>query len=332
MQSLDPFTSPSMPKRLPTKHGEHFYKGDLVQVRTEEDIRSTLDAQGKLDGITFMPEMARFCGGHYRVEGRLEKVFIEGHGFLGSLSDTLKLEDVQCDGSSHAGCQRGCLLLWKEAWLQQSEAESVPSPMMQSPPLVAPPSSWQADDPFTCQATELVRAVHRYPPWALWRYPRDFLVGERTLGQVMKIIALMGINKIRLTLGLPLHGSTRGQLQKTPQVCLSLQPGDWVRVKSQQEIRVTLDTQGRNRGLSFTTDMARFCGQTFRVRRRLERGVVDFVAQVRQFSDTVMLEGVYCSGIPLGGCQRRCYHFWREAWLEKIDPPPSLHLVSGAES
>ena len=248
-------------------------------------------------------------------------MFIEGHGFLGSLTDTLKLEDVRCDGASHAGCQMSCLSLWKEAWLKPAQGNPTPPPVMQFLPLVDPPSSRSADEPFTCQATELVRAVKRYPPWALWRYPRDFLVGERTLWQVLKIIALMGINKIRLTLRLPLHGSTPGQLHQTPQVRSSLQPGDWVRVKSREEIRATLDTKGRNRGMSFTTDMARFCGQMFRVQRRLERAVVDFQAQVRQFNSTVVLEGVHCSGIPLGGCQRGCYHFWREAWLEKVDPP-----------
>ena len=32
-------------------------KGDLVEVRSEEEILRTLDADGKLDGLPFMPEM-----------------------------------------------------------------------------------------------------------------------------------------------------------------------------------------------------------------------------------------------------------------------------------
>ena len=28
------------------------------------------------------------------------------------------LADVRCDGSAHDGCQRNCLIFWKEAWLK----------------------------------------------------------------------------------------------------------------------------------------------------------------------------------------------------------------------
>jgi hypothetical protein len=33
------------------------------------------------------------------------------------MTDTVHLSDLRCDGSAHAGCQAGCLLFWKEAWL-----------------------------------------------------------------------------------------------------------------------------------------------------------------------------------------------------------------------
>ena len=291
----------------------------MVEIRSQAEVRATLDGAEQLDGIPFMPEMVKFCGRRYRVEGRLEKVFFEGRGFLGSLSDTLKLEGVRCDGSAHAGCQMGCLLLWKEAWLKSAAGEPSPIPVTCLPLIDSPPSNDCST--FRCQATELVHAVKRYAPWALWRYPREYLLGERTLVQVLKIVGLMGINKLRLLLRLPLHGATRGQLMKTPEVSLSLQPGDWVRVKSKDEIRATLDAKGRNRGMRFTPDMVRYCGGTFRVAKQLERTVIDFTARMHEFQNTVVLENVHCSGIPLGGCGRRCYHFWREAWLEKVDPP-----------
>ena len=36
--------------------------GDLVEVRSAEEIRATLDEHGELDDLPFMPEMLAFCG------------------------------------------------------------------------------------------------------------------------------------------------------------------------------------------------------------------------------------------------------------------------------
>jgi hypothetical protein len=43
--------------------------------------------------------------------------------------------------------------------------------------------------------------------------------------------------------------------EKTPSVDLRLQPGEWVRVKSKEEILKTLDKHDRNRGLWFDREM-----------------------------------------------------------------------------
>ena len=36
--------------------------GDLIEVRAPEEILQTLDAEGTLDQLPFMPEMLGFCG------------------------------------------------------------------------------------------------------------------------------------------------------------------------------------------------------------------------------------------------------------------------------
>jgi len=36
--------------------------GDLVEVRSVEEILATLDGKGELENLPFMPEMVRFCG------------------------------------------------------------------------------------------------------------------------------------------------------------------------------------------------------------------------------------------------------------------------------
>lgn len=46
-----------------------------------------------------------------------------------------------------------------------------------------------------------------------------------------------------------------GTLTSTPAETLDLQPGELVEIKSREEILATVDTGGRNRGLSFDGEM-----------------------------------------------------------------------------
>ena len=92
--------------------------GDWVEVRSKEEILRTLDEQGRLDGMPFMPEMFAFCGRDSRFTSEhtrpATRSFRSGDG---GLKDTVHLE-TRCDGQAHGGCQAGCLLFWKEAWLK----------------------------------------------------------------------------------------------------------------------------------------------------------------------------------------------------------------------
>ncbi len=97
---------------------------------------------------------------------------------------------------------------------------------------------------------------------------------------------------------------------------LDLQPGDWVEVKSEPEIRNTLDSDGRNRGLAFLPDMARFCGRRFQVYKRLRKVFLEESRQIRSLKHTVLLSGTVCDGAGIG-CDRSCLYYWREAWLRK---------------
>ena len=44
--------------------------GELVEVRSEQEILATLDEHGRLDGLPFMPEMLQFAGQRLRVDKR----------------------------------------------------------------------------------------------------------------------------------------------------------------------------------------------------------------------------------------------------------------------
>lgn len=97
---------------------------------------------------------------------------------------------------------------------------------------------------------------------------------------------------------------------------LNLQPGELVRVKSESEILKTLDSCGRNRGLAWIPCMRKYCGQECRVYKRVERIILETTGEIRRAKNTVLLEGVICEG--LYGCDRSCFPFWREVWLERV--------------
>src|SRR4029077_7857908 len=47
--------------------------GEWVEVRGLTEILATLDEQGRLSALSFMPEMERFCGRRFRVSRRADK-------------------------------------------------------------------------------------------------------------------------------------------------------------------------------------------------------------------------------------------------------------------
>lgn len=99
----------------------------------------------------------------------------------------------------------------------------------------------------------------------------------------------------------------------------SLQAGDRVRVKSKEDIQATLDRWNRLKGTGFMEEMWPYCGTTHQVLKRLDRFLDERDYRVKECKRMVLLEGVICEGTKdFGRCDRSCYFFWREEWLEKI--------------
>ena len=94
--------------------------GELVEVRSEEEILATLDKRGNFQGMTFLPEMRQFCGKKFRVFKRLERMIVEGKG-MRRIKNTVLLEGVICNGEAHWGCDRSCFCMWREVWLKRAE-------------------------------------------------------------------------------------------------------------------------------------------------------------------------------------------------------------------
>jgi hypothetical protein len=100
----------------------------------------------------------------------------------------------------------------------------------------------------------------------------------------------------------------------------SLQAGDLVRVRSRKEIEATLGHWKDLKGCSFMPEMWPYCGTTQRVFKRVERFLDERDLRVKKCKGIIFLDGVICQGTAVfGRCDRSCFYFWREEWLEKLD-------------
>jgi hypothetical protein len=327
----------SKPRALSPKIGE------IVEIKSKEEILATLDTRGELDSLPFMPEMLRFCGQRVRVYRRAIKLCDTKNGTgMHRMGGTVHLEGLRCDGQAHGGCQAGCLLYWKEDWLRRrvDAGEDRPTPGGVDPggtvcteaTLTAATRVASEDgEVFSCQATELPRAAPvRVGWWNLAQYVRDVRSGNTRPLAMLRSVSIMLFNKFQganrrfLPQFRLIHGAQRfpfiaGRLTKTPKHFLNLQPGELVRVKSKEEIVATLDTKSLNRGLSFDPEMLKYCGRQARVLRRVERVIDEQTGKMTHFNnDCIILEGVICSGDYNQYCPRSIYPFWREIWLERV--------------
>ena len=99
----------------------------------------------------------------------------------------------------------------------------------------------------------------------------------------------------------------------------TLRPGDLVRIRSREEIQQTLNNWGQLKGCSFMEEMRHHCGTTQRVFKRVEQFLDERDYLIKKCHGIVLLEGVICGGTKdFGTCDRSCYYFWREEWLERI--------------
>jgi hypothetical protein len=100
---------------------------------------------------------------------------------------------------------------------------------------------------------------------------------------------------------------------------IPLKVGDRVRVRSREEIQATLNPWNELRGCAFLDEMWQYCGTTQRVLQSMERFLDERDYKVKKTRGVILLENVICRGTPVfGRCDRCCFLFWREEWLEKI--------------
>lgn len=318
--------------------------GDLVEVRSAEEILATLDGRGELDGLPFMPEMAAFCGRRLTVHKVAHKLcdYI-GHTGMLRMRDAVHLSGSRCDGSAHDGCQNACSIYWKEQWLKRVAPGDPPSPHPDAgerellPLLVLNSRKEPFDDGSTrwsCQATEMSRAApERLPLRDLRQYRDDVTSGNASPAAVAKAVLIGFFNRYqeRTRQRLPgflliRRGLRWGFLEgrvlsgRTPTEHLDLQPGELVRIRSREEIMATLDVNLLNRGMGFDAEMSRFCGRTARVKARATRIVDERSGRMLSMKNPcIVLEDIVCEGAFTVSCPREYTCWWREVWLERVE-------------
>ena len=298
--------------------------GDWVQIKTAPEIAQTLDENGMLDGLPFMPEMTELCGKHARVSRRAEKTCIEYPGggykireFLNG--NTVLLEGIRCSGDHHDGCQRACNIFWNESWLHKVDHQQSAEPggCSQTRELRLKLKTKASPTRYICQSTELGSATK-----ALTRrrmFLKSFLEVRTGSRGVLEMVRMVMVPLWRKATSRIPRRRLRGTLKRTPVGHLALQPGEWVTIKPASEIAQTLDIHGRNRGLSCDFGMSNHSGTEFRVRNRLDRMISEATGEMRHVEATVVLDGLNCTcANVLGGCPRQDFMYWREIWLKRI--------------
>jgi hypothetical protein len=343
------------------QHLRYWFKaGHWVEVRSKEEILATLDSEGRLEGMPFMPEMLQYCGRRFRIFKRADKTCDPARQpwTIRRLKDSVHLEGLRCDGSGHGGCEAGCLLFWKEAWLKPvSVTDFVTTDKLESPPRVGtqPRDVCRVEDilsaackinaadksVYMCQATDVPKFTSPMRWWDLRQYVRDVRSGNLAggmAGESRRMRFLETLLAIHMVVRPLLIGSfnwfaerfgskvtypppLRTPQRKTPSEVLNLEPGELVQVRSKEEILATLDENSKNRGMYFGPEMLHYSGGIYRVLRRVNHIVDENTGEMLHMkSPCIILEGVWCqSSYYHRYCPRAIYAYWREIWLKRVD-------------
>ena len=330
------------------KNNRRYRAGDWVEVQSASDILATLDDQGCLDSLPFMPEMLQYCGKTFQIYKSAHKTCDTIEQYKGrSMKNAVHLEGLRCNGEAHGGCQAACLLFWKEAWLKPVDYPKLKTNLAETPSEIshltgsdrsacgvdvlisatrqAATEGQSTEERYSCQATDLLQATRPLRWWDLRQYAKDLTSRNVRLRDFVRYVAIAAFNVVtRLHWRLRRYPNIIGLAgEKTPTELLDLQAGELVQVRSKDEITRTLNDRKRNRGLSFDVEMVPYCGGTHRVLRRVERIINEKTGQMIHLPNVcIVLEGVTCSGCLSTNrlfCPRNLYPYWHEIWLKRLD-------------
>ena len=97
--------------------------GELVRVKSYQEILATVDMDNKNRGLSFDKELVPFCGGTYRVRTRVNKFIEEKTGKMSTMKTAaIILENVWCQArysDCRLFCPRSIYSWWREVWLER---------------------------------------------------------------------------------------------------------------------------------------------------------------------------------------------------------------------
>jgi hypothetical protein len=97
--------------------------GELVRVKSYEQILETLDSRALNRGLSFDAELVPYCGKVFRVRTRVERFIDEKTGKMRKMKTPAVILDGAYCQSVYSGarmfCPRGVFLWWREIWLER---------------------------------------------------------------------------------------------------------------------------------------------------------------------------------------------------------------------
>jgi len=325
-----------------------FRKGELVRVRSADEILSTLDSDGTVDGLLFMPEMLQYAGREFLVRASAHKT-CDGQGGLRKMDNTVHLEGPRCDGSAHGGCQAACPIFWRAEWLTPaSEPQPAASGRTDEAAMaLLMPATRRTNDSgesvFRCQATDVTRASRPLPQYDPRQYVRDLTSRNVTLRVFLVGLVVYAFKKYQLMSErvlprwLRIHGGKpypfyqgTGTGARTPIVDVA--PGQKVEIRTQDEIMPTLSQDNRNRTMWFDPEMLPFCGTQASVNRHVQRIIDESTGKMIKLGDCVVLDNVVCQGIYHRFCPRELDTYWRSDWLRPLNGKDGDQLAHNSQA
>ncbi len=301
-----------------------------------------------------MPEMLQYCGMKMQVAKRAHKTCDPSLGVVGrKMANTVHLANNRCDGSAHDGCEAGCLIFWKEAWLRRVDGEPTTNigvgsrnetrlhvqcteeDLRSGVQVAAAPG--ESAPTYVCQNTQLKFATQPLEWWDLRQFVEDYTSGNVRISQlaagflffIWQTVAEAGVgvgSPMRWTYdafqraigGSPYPSRPFGVPKgvPTPMAKLDLRQGELVSVKPYREILKTLDFRWRNCGLYFDGEMVPFTERRYKVHRRLNKIIDERTSKMVRFkTDVIMLENVACEA-RYAKCRRFCPRAIYPFWRE----------------
>ena len=280
--------------------------GEWVDVRSKDEILATLDKTAGWTNCHSLPQMFQYCGQRLRVIKRAHRLCDTQFATEGrAMNDAVVIEGLRCDGQNYGGCEMGCVLIWKEAWLKRSSESAAmtatPAALgtgcteaeLQAATVLPPlPDAIALGPRYVCQATQLTPATQPLSFWSIPHFVEDYKSGNEPIGKLVSGIfvavyynlAESGLgfgsvmrwayDKVQGLRGKTLYVHRKGHLPlngKTPTLELNLRPGELVRTKSHNEILDTVNYNLVNRGMGFHPELVPYCGRVFRVKFRVTK-------------------------------------------------------------